>query len=369
MMRPKIHACVVLALGLVFIPFHVAAGKEQPDLATIRASLETLRKGAGIRHLKYSVKSRIIKGSHNNFLSPPRKPGKGVDVPREDVVIEPPPKERIDDFPRNRVWAKGSRVECKIEKFANGKEILAPYLVFSESAFDGKERISIAPKERIDPRAFPRDLKVPVEVHRFRLSDKSPKPEIDTSMYALFFAEGSLPAPDRPLTTISPLQPFVPESWRISGTTVLDGQECPVLASAPNAEWEHEEYTLRPDLHYVPCRWVRYHKGRPILMTALEYLPLEGLRPRLKSWNVRTYYHGELIYEDTCTVEKYENLDFVADSRFKLKPVDGMILWDLNDMNYRVVGNETDTFDTPQDANDYLERHPPRKCTATKCGQ
>jgi hypothetical protein len=263
------------------------------------------------------------------------------------MVVEPLPNERIDDFLGNRTWAKGSHVLSRIERDAEGDEILVPYLVFGETAFDGRERMSINPKERIDPKAGPRELKIPVEVHRFRLTEKSKDPEFDKSVYPLYFAEGSRPSPDQPLTTRHRLRPFEPKDWRISG-------------SAPNAEGEHEEYTLRPDLHFVPGRWACYSKGRPTLVTSIEYLPLEGLRPRLKSWNVRTYYHGVLIYEDSYAVEKHVELKTVDDSQFKLKPKDGMILWDLNDMKYRIAGNEADIFDTPQEANDFLKRYPPR---------
>lgn len=202
---------------------------------------------------------------------------------------------------------------------------------------------------------------MPVEVHRFRLTEKSQDPEFAKRVYPLFFVEGSLPSPDQLLTCRHPLRPFAPSSWRISRTSTLNGQKCPVLASAPNLEGEHEEYTLRPDLHYVPGRWVRYYKGRPTQIMSIEYLPLEGLHPRLKSWNVQTYYCDVATYEDSFTVEKHAKLDTVEDSQFKLKPKDGMILWDLNDMKYRIVGNDTKTFNTPKAANDYLERNPPGK--------
>ncbi len=359
-MRDRIQVLSAAFLGLcvtTIAGFHGMARAKTPDLARIRASLDALRESAGIRHIKYKVKVRIIKGSRNEFMEPPRLPGSGVDVPSEDLVTEPPPREQIDDFPRNRSWGKGSSVRYSIEKDAGGSERMAPYFEFSESASDGIESISISPKDRIDPRAIPEGIKVPVEVHRSKVSDDRKNQTLEKRLYPLFLSEGSLPSPDQPLPGRGFLQAFAPERWRVSGSTLLDGRECPVLVSAPNQTGEYDEYTLRPDLHYVACRLVRYYKGDPTQVVAIEYQPLEGRRPRLKSWKIQDYHPaGVLFTEESFTVESVKHLDSVDDSLFKLKPEDGMIVMDLDRMRFGIAGDEAASFATQVDANAYLER-------------
>lgn len=326
------------------------------DLATIQASLESLRQSAGITQIRYRGNVRIVQGSMNDLLDQPRPRGTGPDVPARDIV-QATQNEIVRDFRRNRTWSKGCEAHVKITKDANGNEQVLPYLQFSESTSDGIEAISVSPKGKREQQSIPSGIRVPVEVYRFKLTENGQDPTIPHDLYPVYLSEGCLPSPDGPLTMRRYLPAFDAGKWRITQFAKIDGHDCPILVSLPTDSGHYDEYTLRPDLNYVPCRWVRYYKGHPTQVVTVEHEPLNGDRPRLMAWNIQTYRPaGVLFREETYRVDTIAHLNAIDEARFHLAPTDGMIVFDLNDTDYRIAGNEAVRFDTNFQANEFLDR-------------
>jgi hypothetical protein len=351
------HALLKQAALLVIcgLGFGMGAFGAPADIQSIQANLESVRKTAPIIRIRYKGKIRIIKGSMNEVSDPSRASEVGASIPNEDIVFETS-KELICDFPRNRSWCKGTDWAVATKKDAGGTDRAFGYLRFAEGANNETELTCLSPKERIDPRSMSPGIKVPAEFSHFKLTADGPTPEFDFAVYPIYLSQGCLPAPDQAITAKLFLPAFNPEKWRVSGTTVLEGRELPVLVSSPDSAAGHYEYVLRPDLSYVPCRWTRYYEGVPLQIVTIAYDAVSS-RPTLRGWTFQEYgTPGVLGREEIYTVESVNTLNSVDDSLFRISPKKGMIALDLNHQDFRVVGADSVRFSTNYEANDYLGR-------------
>lgn len=311
-----------------------SASAGPPDLATIQASLESLRKTAAITHIRYKCRIRIVQRSMNEYLEPPRARGVGPFVPAEDMVAEVE-YELLRDFRRNRSWSKGADYAVELTKDADGSDGLMGYCEFYEAAFDGRELTRLTPKQNVDPKSLAPGIKIPVEFSRYALQDGAEDPETDLGLYPIHLAEGSLPSPDEPITASRYLPPFAPQKCRLAGCTTIDGKELPVLVSTPVSGGVYDEFVLRSDLGYVPLRWTRYYGRRPYRVVNIAYDSASDTRPRLGGWTVQQYHStGALDREETYTVQYLSHVDCAPDVKLRLTPTEGMIVLKLNSPNF-----------------------------------
>lgn len=153
-MHLKSHFCIVLSLWAMAITSDATAGGEQSDLATIRASLEALRESAGIRHVKYSLSSRILKGSQNVFLDPPRKIGQGADVPGEDIVVELPPTGALMTFAAIDVGRRVRTSRAKSRGTRTGRKFLPPFWFSAKRPLMERKGYPFRPRNELTPGHF-----------------------------------------------------------------------------------------------------------------------------------------------------------------------------------------------------------------------
>ncbi|MEX2176652.1 MAG: hypothetical protein WD872_19960 [Pirellulaceae bacterium] len=328
-----------------------------PDLATIKASLDALREGAGFTKFTLIEKKKWLKGCKNRMADPPHAANVAPFLPEEDVVLEAE-RELVVDYRTGRYRGKGSACLWDIEKDADGTERFIGYLSHSEGAFDGAGFITVRDRNSMHPSQLTPGIAIPREVRVRRLRTTEPEGRTVSDAYPSYLAEGCLPAPDQPITTRERLPPFRPEKWSAPRSITLAGRELTVLVSKPGGSSVSHEYTLRPDLGYVASRFVRYLEGTPTHVIEIEYQPATD-RPTVKNWTVQQYPYGERGVLECETIYKVENLTrpaSVADSVFTVVPPDGSIAFDLDEMEFYITGDKSQRFDSLLAANEYLAK-------------
>lgn len=339
-------------LFLLFTPADLRASP--PDLPAIQASLDSLRERAAYTQLRLREKVRWLKGFLSEGMEPPRLRGSGEDIPDRDVVLEAQ-RDLFLDFRRGRRWGKGSSCDWTVAKDSGGNDRFVGCLTHFESAFDGAETGILTPKNLMDTATLPRDGTLPKEFQRRRLVDGGKNGAVDFSHYPIYLMHGCLPAPDQKITAEQLLPPFQSRKWAIAGVVRKDNLELPILVSVPDSTSFTHEYTLRPDLAYLPCRFVRYYEGKPCRVVDIEYDMAESDNPQLKGWNVKEYFKpGVLDAELQYDVVLLSHPTSVADSQFRVSPPDGIIAVDWNGPYFYITGDESIRFRTLAEANEVL---------------
>ncbi|MCE9524499.1 MAG: hypothetical protein K8R36_00425, partial [Planctomycetales bacterium] len=140
------------------------------------------------------------------------------------------------------------------------------------------------------------------------------------------------------VTMTSRMQPFNPELWKIKDNS----PNALTIVSAPLESGTYDEYTLDPAFQFLPVRWTRYWKGDPGYTATLHYKPT-GLRPELVGFKLRRYDSpGVVSCEYSVKITETARPDSIPDSQFKVEPIPGMIVIDMQSdrLAYRLAGND-----------------------------
>ncbi|MCE9527232.1 MAG: hypothetical protein K8R36_14390 [Planctomycetales bacterium] len=369
-----------LAIFLSFVVATVARGGDDPhSLEKIAASLAELQDQPPVVHYKIEKTVFWPKGSMNwelefDELNRRRKLAEekeaknlpyqgedldqGVDVPSEDVTLTTT-EESVRDLAQGMSWSKGAREACELVRDAHDLPRLRHWIEPFEEAFDGVDSYA-----RIDPgspRVKNSSHRIPIGFEIWRITaekgETSPSPE----WLPRIFCEGGLPRPKQPEARVRNEWPFLPDRWT-RGAEENDPEGHPVIYTLPWFAGVHYQCSLRPDLHYVPCKWQSYYQDQLKAELEIEYEPAEGGMPVLRSWKYRSFNEGKLQAMKTFRVVSMQRESSVDPALFRLKPHDGLIVMEIkteSDSCY-IAGRQTIKSTSIMPLNDKLQLYEAR---------
>lgn len=344
-----------LAIFLSFVAATVVRGGDDPhSLEKIAASLAELQNQPPVVHYKIEKTVFWPKGSMNwelefdeHEMNRRRKlaeekqahnlPHKGedfdqgVNVPSEDVAITTT-EESIRDVAKGMGWSKGEREACGFVRDANDLPRLRHWIEPFEEAFDGVDFYA-----HIDP-GSPRvndslhRIRVPMGFEIWRITTEKGATSPSPDWLPRIFCEGGLPAPKQPEARGRNEWPFLAERWT-RGAEEEDSEGHPIINSFPWVAGVHYQCSLRPDLHYVPCKWQSYYQDQLQAELEIEYEPAGDGMPVLRSWKYRSFNEGKLQAMKTFRVVSVQRESSVDPALFRLKPPDGVIVMEIRTEN------------------------------------
>lgn len=348
------------AIFLSFVVATLARGGDDPhSIGKIAKSLAELQDQPPVVHYKFEKTVLWPKGSMNMFLEGDyyemkrrqelaaekraknlpfqwEDLGQGVDIPSEDITLTSR-EESIRDLAKGMGWSKGEKEACEFARDANDLPRLKYWLEPFEEAFDGRDSY-----ERVDPassrfRDPEKKTRVPVEFSIWRITaergETSPSPE----WLPRIFCEGNLPGPKQPEVQSRNDWPFLADRWT-RGAEQQDSAGHPIIYSLPWPAEIHYQCSLRPDLHYVPCKWQTFYYDQLTAELEIDYEPASNSMPVLQSWKYTTFYNGNLQEKRTFRVVSVNRESSIDPAMFRPEPPDGLIVTEINTERVERVG-------------------------------
>jgi hypothetical protein len=340
-----------LAILLSLVIATLARGGDDPhSIVKIAKSLAELQNQAPVVHYKFEKTVVWPKGSMNmdlelsdyemkrrQKLAAEKRAknlpfqwedlGQGIDIPSEDITSTSR-EESIRDLDKGMGWSKGEKEACEFARDANDLPRLKYWLEPFEGAFDGRDSY-----ERVDPassrfRDTEKKIRVPVEFSIWRITaergETSPSPE----WLPRIFCEGGLPVHKQPEAQSRNDWPFLADRWT-RGAEEQDSEGHPIIYSLPWPAEIHYQCSLRPDLHYVPCKWRTFYYNQLTAELEIEYEPASNGIPVLQSWKYTTFYNGKLQEMRTFRVVSFKRESSVDPALFHMEPPDGQIVMEI----------------------------------------
>ena len=329
----------------------VARGNDPHSLERIAASLAELQNRSPVVHYKFEKTVLWPKGTMNMFLDgddyeinrrrklAEENRAKNLpfkwedfdqdvkDIPSEDITLSTT-EESIRDLAKGMGWSKGEKEACEFARDAQDLPRLKYRLEPFEEAFDGVDSYS-----RIDPensrfRVGEKKIRVPVEFSIWRITAERGETSPSSEWLPRLFCEGGLPVHKQPYARSRNDWPFLADRWT-RGAEEQDSEGHPIIYSLPWPAEIHYQCSLRPDLHYVPCKWQSYYYSQLTAELEIEYEPASDGMPVLQSWKYTTYYKGNLQERRTFRVVSVKRESSVDTALFRLEPQDGVIVMEI----------------------------------------
>jgi hypothetical protein len=264
----------------------------------------------------------------------------GFILPGTDITLFMT-EESILDLATRKSWSQGKREEYQVKRDANEVPRIEFALEPFEQAFDG---IDVYTRNFDGTTEISgQKIRVPVQLQIWRIEERPGESSLLSEWLPRTFCEGGLPAPEQPHSFRQAVSPFLPERWT-RGAEEQDSDGYPIIHSLPWLPGTHDQCSLRPDLHYVPCKWQRFTGCSLGAELQIAYSRGSDGLPELQSWTFRRLNgKGELAEMTTVRVAGVSRAPSVDPARFRLEAPDGTLVMEIktpNDGCY-VAGRKT----------------------------
>ena len=265
----------------------------------------------------------------------------GVSLPSEDITITTT-QESIRDLAKGMSWSKGEDAAFEIVRDANDLPRVKFWREPFEKASDGVDHFSRFDSARHRFKDRGNEFRVSTGFSIWRYSAERNERSPSFEWLPRGFCEGNLPAPKQPYAWSRNDWPFLAERWT-RGAEEQDSEGHPIIYSLPWFAGLHYQCNLRPDLHYVPCKWQSYYQDQLKDELEIEYEQVNDGMPVLRSWKYRSFYEGKLQVITTFRVVSVERESSVDPALFRLKPPDGVLVVEIKTENdgFYVAGRQT----------------------------
>lgn len=248
----------------------------------------------------------------------------GVSIPSEDITLTTMEKS-IRDLANRMGWSKGEREACEFVRDVHDLPRLKFWIEPFEEAFDGVDAYSRIDPERHRVKELGKKFRVPIGFEIWRTTAESGERTPSLEWLPRTFCEGDLPAPKQLYVPSRNHWPFLADRWT-RGAEEQDAEGHPIIYSLPWPAEIHYQCSLRPDLHYVPCKWQSFYYDQLTAELEIVYEPASDGMPVLHSWKYRSFYKGKLQDMLTARVVSMKRESSVDPSLFRLEPPDGLIV-------------------------------------------